>query len=98
MGDGLIPESGRWYKRRDDGNSFEVLFVDADDGDIEIRYFDGAIELLDLSSWYRLRLRRREPPHTLQESPVSASVRRSAEAAVAGARWTGPLDWSGSDD
>lgn len=93
----LHPESGRWYKRRDDGNSFEVLFVDAEDGDIEIRYFDGAIELLDLRSWKALRLTRREPPQRLRERQVPLAL--GSDGATAGqTRWTGPLDWSESDD
>ena len=98
MNDAVNPESGRWYKRRDDGNSFEVLFVDADDGDVEIRYFDGAIEMLDLSSWYQLRLTRREPPQTLREHPAPAMMGARSDTAAARTRWSGPLDWGGSDD
>lgn len=90
----LNPESGLWYKRRDDGNSFEVLFVDADEGDIEIRYFDGAIEMLDLHSWYRLRLIRREPPHCLYEGDTPV-LERSEFNSAAQVRWSGPLDWGG---
>ena len=99
MADALSPECGRWYKRRDDGNSFEVLFVDADDGDVEIRYFDGAIEMLDLPSWYQLRLTRREPPQRLREGfGRLAEIAALPSGSPPATRWTGPLDWSGSDD
>jgi len=98
MADALNPESGRWYKRRDDGNSFEVLFVDSDAGDIEIRYFGGATETLNLSSWHQLRLTRREPPHTLREPRIATMSESASDTALLREPWSGPLDWTGTDD
>lgn len=43
------PEVGRWY--RTSGATFEVVAVDEDDGTIEVQYFDGTVEELDLEDW-----------------------------------------------
>jgi hypothetical protein len=44
------PVIGQWY-RRPGGDSFEVVAVDPDDRTIEIQYFDGTIEELELEEW-----------------------------------------------
>ncbi len=45
------PKVGKWY-RNEAGASFEVVAMDDEDGIIEIQHFDGAIEELDIDSWY----------------------------------------------
>jgi len=47
----LEPKVGQWY-RNEAGATFEVVAMDEDEGIVEIQYFDGAIEELDLDSWY----------------------------------------------
>ena len=44
------PSIGEWY-RRSGGDSFEVVAVDDDDGTIEIQYFDGTVEEMDVEDW-----------------------------------------------
>ena len=44
------PIIGKWYRRRN-GNTFEVVAVDEDDGTIEIQHFDATVEEIDLESW-----------------------------------------------
>lgn len=44
------PVIGAWY-RRTGGESFEVVAIDEDDGTIEIQYFDGTLEELDVEDW-----------------------------------------------
>ena len=44
------PDIGNWY-RLTGGDLFEVVAVDNDDGTIEIQYFDGAIEEMDVEDW-----------------------------------------------
>jgi hypothetical protein len=51
----LEPKVGKWY-RNESGASFEVVAMDEDEGIVEIQYFDGAIEELDIDSWYSQRL------------------------------------------
>lgn len=44
------PEIGQWYRRAGD-QTFEVVAIDPDDRTIEIQYFDGTVEELDLDEW-----------------------------------------------
>jgi len=45
------PEIGDWYRMRGTGSLFEVVAADLDDGTIEIQYFDGTVEEIDLEDW-----------------------------------------------
>jgi hypothetical protein len=44
------PDIGEWYRIRGDG-LLEVVAIDEDDGTIEVQYFDGTVEELDLADW-----------------------------------------------
>ena len=44
------PGIGDWY-RLSGGALFEVVAFDGDDGTIEIQYFDGTVEELDIEDW-----------------------------------------------
>src|SRR5260370_39721319 len=44
------PAIGDWYRLRG-GALFEVVAVDEDDGTIEIQYFDGTVEEMDIEDW-----------------------------------------------
>ncbi len=55
------PQIGDWYLTQE-GGSFEVIAVDPDEGVVEIQYFDGAIEELDMESWYTMEIKPREAP------------------------------------
>ena len=44
------PGIGDWY-RLNDGALFEVVALDDDDGTIEIQYFDGTVEEMDIEDW-----------------------------------------------
>ena len=44
------PGIGEWY-RLNGGQLFEVVAVDDDDGTIEIQYFDGTVEEMDVEDW-----------------------------------------------
>src|SRR5262245_42723822 len=45
------PEIGNWYRRTGGGEQFEVVAVDEDDGTLEIQYFDGTVEEMDIEDW-----------------------------------------------
>ncbi len=45
------PGIGDWYRLKEGGALFEVVAFDADDGTIEIQYFDGAVEEMDIEDW-----------------------------------------------
>jgi hypothetical protein len=57
------PLIGKWYARPG-GDSFEVVALDPDDATIEIQYFDGTIEELDLDDWREEQIVPAEPPET----------------------------------
>src|SRR5579862_81405 len=44
------PAIGEWYRFLD-GDEFEVVAIDEDDGTIEVQYFDGTVEELELEDW-----------------------------------------------
>lgn len=44
------PRVGDWYCVQG-GDDFEVVAFDADDGTIEIQYFDGSVEEMDIDDW-----------------------------------------------
>jgi hypothetical protein len=44
------PDIGECYRIRG-GDQFEVVAVDEDDGTIEVQYFDGTVEELDMGDW-----------------------------------------------
>jgi uncharacterized protein DUF6763 len=44
------PGIGEWY-RLNGGGLFEVVARDDDDGTIEIQYFDGTVEEMDIEDW-----------------------------------------------
>ena len=56
------PIEGNWYQHLDKGEKFEVLAVDDDNGLIEVQYFDGSVEEIDLDTWYNLEVEPVEPP------------------------------------
>lgn len=44
------PGIGAWY-RQSGGALFEVVAFDDDDGTVEIQYFDGTVEEMDIEDW-----------------------------------------------
>lgn len=55
------PVIGEWY-RYPGGESFEVVAIDTDDRTIEIQYYDGTIEELELEEWLENEILSTEPP------------------------------------
>ena len=45
------PSIGDWYRQKESGTLFEVVAHDDDDGTIEIQYFDGTVEEMDIEDW-----------------------------------------------
>ncbi|CDH44919.1 MAG: hypothetical protein IPL59_19385 [Candidatus Competibacteraceae bacterium] len=56
------PIIGNWYRNQETGNDFEVVALDEDAQTIEIQYFDGELEDLDLDAWYELPIESIEAP------------------------------------
>jgi len=55
------PIVGDWYQTAS-GETFEVVASDPEEGSVEIQYFDGSVEELDLESWLDLEIIAIEPP------------------------------------
>lgn len=51
------PVIGRWY-RRTNGSLFEVVAVDEQDATVELQFFDGTIDEVDLETWPSMLLER----------------------------------------
>lgn len=56
------PTVGAWYQDRDFMSTFEVVASDDADDCVEIQYFNGEIEEVDLETWYELDLTPIPPP------------------------------------
>jgi hypothetical protein len=44
------PQVGNWY-RFTGGDVFEIVALDSDDGTIELQYYDGTVEEMDVEDW-----------------------------------------------
>ncbi len=55
------PKIGGWFKTAT-GQNFEVVALDEEDGTVEIQYYDGAVEELDMDTWEELAMEPIEPP------------------------------------
>jgi hypothetical protein len=58
----LDPIVGNWYRDLDSQTDFEVVAVDEDAQTVEIQYFEGEVEEIDLDSWYAMILEPIEQP------------------------------------
>ncbi|HBE93726.1 MAG TPA: hypothetical protein DDW55_14895, partial [Gammaproteobacteria bacterium] len=51
-----------WYHYPEKAQKFRVTALDEHSGTVEIQYFDGAIDELDLDTWHSLDIERIEAP------------------------------------
>ena len=61
MATNLQPRIGDWYKNIN-GDNFEIVAIDEDEATLEIQHFDGAVEEIDLDSWYEMEIEPIEAP------------------------------------
>ncbi|QYZ65924.1 MAG: membrane protein [Gammaproteobacteria bacterium (ex Lamellibrachia satsuma)] len=52
---------GAWFKTNE-GENLEVVAYDAEDGSIEVQFYDGTIEEYDFEDWEALEARSIAPP------------------------------------
>ena len=81
------PQIGDWYKSPV-GDAFEVVASDNDDDTLELQYFDGTIEELDLEAWETLHPQPVEPPEDWSGS-MDISPEDSEDTDI----WTETEDW-----
>jgi hypothetical protein len=58
----LEPIEGNWYHLLDKDIDFMVLDVNLREGTVDIQYFDGDIEELEMEEWEEMDLEEVEPP------------------------------------
>ena len=62
MGTDAEPIQGSWYCDLDKDEEFFVIDVYEDDGIVEIQYYDGDVQEIELDSWYDLNIEAIEVP------------------------------------
>jgi len=58
----LDPIEGNWYHHLDREKDFMVVDVNENEGTVDIQYFDGDIEELEMEEWEEMDLEEIEPP------------------------------------
>jgi hypothetical protein len=62
MNDKIPPRIDRWYLDADDDRIFTVIAFDAEEELIEIQYFDGGLDELNIEEWEEMNLEEVEQP------------------------------------
>lgn len=88
----LLPVIGNWYKTLS-GDTFEVVAMDADDGTVEIQYYDGTVGELELDAWDDISLGQVAAPEDWSGS-LDIELEDYGVDLEAGVfdDWTNPLD------
>ena len=55
------PRIGDWYQSIN-GDRFEIVAHDEEESTLEVQYYDGAVEEIDLDSWEEMEIVAIEPP------------------------------------
>lgn len=66
------PRIGDWY-RNSNADTFEIVAFDDGDDTVEIQYFDGTVEELDLDTWYEMDI---EPTAAPEDWSGSLDIER----------------------
>jgi len=93
------PIESQWYRHLDKGLQFQVVAVDEEAGTIEIQYFDGDVEELDLELWKEMEIEPIEPPEDWT-GPIDDVERDDlgyTETGMSGRDWSSPLEERGSE-
>lgn len=56
------PMVNRWYRNLEHGDEFQVVARDEQQDTVDIQYFDGNLEEIDLEAWNAMELEPIEPP------------------------------------
>lgn len=86
----VYPDIGGWYADEEYQHIFEVVASDDKDAYVEIQYFAGEIEELDMETWYELDLKKIPAPED-----CSGPYELSKEDLGYSDETIHPEDWSG---
>src|SRR5262245_20676112 len=94
----LDPKVGRWYRRLDDEQLFNVVSIDECEGLVEIKPVDGDIEELDSTEWVELDLEAAEAPEDYVDPDEKGEDEDEEEVAEADEEEERPTRGRGSSD
>ena len=63
----LDPVVGNWYQDMEKLTTFEVVALDEDEGTVEIQYYEGEVEEIDIDDWYEMTLEKASEPDDWSE-------------------------------
>ncbi len=88
------PRVGDWYKNLEGGQMFEVVAFDEERGNVEIQYFEGEVEEIDLDSWAEMTLAVAEPPEDWSApfDDLEKDELGFTDRAIKPENWSGPLN------
>ena len=88
-----LPSIGDWFQKAG-GDLFEVVAIDESDGTIEIQYFDGTVEEVDVEAWFEMESFPAVAPEDYSGSLDIASEDYDSRLDMAGKKdWSDPLDY-----
>ena len=57
----LLPRVGNWFEAIN-GDKFEIVATEENDSILEIQYFDGSVEEIEIDTWKEMEVRPTEAP------------------------------------
>ena len=57
----LLPRVGNWFEAVN-GDKFEIVATEENDSILEIQYFDGSVEEIEIDTWKEMEVRPTEAP------------------------------------
>ena len=87
-----VPIIGDWYQKTN-GQLFEIVAIDDEDGTIEIQFFDGTVAEVDLEAWHQSRFQQAEAPEDYSGSLDIEPEDCVEIERVAKQEWADPLDY-----
>lgn len=90
----LDPIIGQWYSRRDKGEMFRVVAVDAMTSSIDIQSYDGDVEEMDVRAWREMDIEMAEAPEdwTGPFDDIEPDDLGLTEAGMSLQEWRQPLE------
>ncbi len=58
----IIPKVYNWYMDREDNQSFMVIYIDEDEGLVEVQYLNGDLAEFDLEEWGEMYIKKIAQP------------------------------------
>jgi len=85
------PVIDSWYHHSEKAQRFLVTAIDEHSDTVEIQYFDGTLDEIDLINWYAMDVELVEAPEDWT-GPVDIDDLASIDAEMSSEDWDGPYD------